>query len=79
MVVSEGVPEGTPSRLGLLDTVIEILELAGGDVAPYAGAGRRRRTQDLADLAEREAHLAQQEDHPDTSDRRLVVSALRIA
>jgi hypothetical protein len=33
MVVIEGVLQSTPSRLGLLDAVIEVLELAGGDVA----------------------------------------------
>jgi hypothetical protein len=58
MVMSEGVLESTPSRLGLLNAVIEVLELADGDVAPCGGAGCRRRTQDLADLVEREAHLA---------------------
>jgi hypothetical protein len=75
-VVSEGVLESTPSRLGLLDAVIEVLELAGGDVAPCSGAGCRRRTHDLADLVEREAHLAEQEDRPDECDRGFVVSAL---
>jgi hypothetical protein len=42
-VVSERVLESTPSRLGLLNVVIEVLELAGGDVAPWGGppdAGR---------------------------------------
>jgi hypothetical protein len=76
MVVSEGVLESTPSRLGLLDAVIEVLKLAGGDVAPCGGAGCRRRTHDLADLVEREAHLAEQEDRPDECDRGFVVSAL---
>jgi hypothetical protein len=70
------VPESTPSRLGLLDAVIEVLELAGGDLAPCGGAGCRRRTHDLADLVEREAHLAEQEDRPDECDRGFVVSAL---
>ena len=70
-MVSEGVPESTPSRLGLLDAVIEVLELADGDVAPCGGAGCRR-THDLADLAEREAHLAEQEDRPDECDRGFV-------
>jgi hypothetical protein len=59
-VVSERVLESTPSRLGLLNVVIEVLELAGGAVAPCGGAGCRRRTHDLADLVEREAHLAKQ-------------------
>ena len=76
MVVSKGVPESTPSRLGLLDTVIEVLELAGGDVAPCGGVGCRRRMHDLADLVEREAHLAEQKDRPDEWDRGFVVSAL---
>ena len=76
MVMSEGVLESTPSRLGLLNAVIEVLELAGGDVAPSGGAGCRRRTQDLADLVEREAHLAEQEDRPNECDRGFVVSAL---
>jgi 2'-5' RNA ligase len=75
-VVSKGVPESTPSRLRLLDAVIEVLELAGGDVAPCGGAGCRRRTHDLAYLVEREAHLAEQEDRPDECDRGFVVSAL---
>jgi hypothetical protein len=44
MVMSEGVPESTPSRLGLLNAVIEVLELADGDVAPCGGA--RMPTQD---------------------------------
>jgi hypothetical protein len=70
------VPESTPSRLRLLDAVIEVLELAGGDVAPCGGAGCRRRTHDLAYLVEREAHLAEQEDRPDECDRGFVVSAL---
>jgi hypothetical protein len=76
MVVSEGVLESTPSRLGLLDAVIEVLKLAGGNVAPCGGAGCRPRTHDLTDLVEREAHLAEQEDRPDKCDRGFVVSAL---
>jgi len=76
MVVSEGVLESTPSRLGLLNAVIEVLELAGGDVAPSGGAGCRPRTHDLADLVEREAHLAEQQDGPNACDRSFVVSAL---
>jgi hypothetical protein len=76
MVMSEGVPESTPSRLGLLNAVIEVLKLADGDVAPSGGAGCRRRTQDLADLVEREAHLAQQQDRPNECDRSFVISAL---
>jgi hypothetical protein len=76
MLVSEGVLQSTPSRLGLLDAVVEILELAGGDVAPFRGAGFQPRTHDLADLVEREAHLAEQEDSPDERDRSFVVSAL---
>jgi hypothetical protein len=59
IIVSEDVPEGTLSRLSLLDAVIEVLELAYGDVAPCRGAGPRRRTHDLAELVEREAHLAE--------------------
>ena len=55
MVVREGVLESTPSRLGLLNAVVEVFELAGGDVAPCGGAGCRRRTHDLADLVERES------------------------
>jgi hypothetical protein len=76
VVASEDVPEGTPGRLGLLDAVIEVPELAGRDVAPRAGSGCRRRTHHLADLPEREAHLAEQEDSPDERDRSFVVSAL---
>ncbi|HLM21868.1 MAG TPA: hypothetical protein VK390_10125 [Propionibacteriaceae bacterium] len=68
--------ESTPSRLGLLDAVIEVLELADGDLAPCGGVGCRRRTHDLADLVEREAHLAKQQDRPDERDRGFVVSAL---
>jgi hypothetical protein len=34
MVVSEGMMQSTPSRLSRLDAVIEVLELAGGQVAP---------------------------------------------
>jgi hypothetical protein len=37
MVMSEGVPESTPSRLGLLNAVIEVLKLADGDLAPCHG------------------------------------------
>src|SRR5829696_10579566 len=76
MVVSERVLQSTPSRLSLLNAVIEVLEHAGGDVAPCGGAGCRRRTHDLADLVEREAHLAEQQDRPDECDRGFVVSAL---
>ncbi|HLM22317.1 MAG TPA: hypothetical protein VK390_12450 [Propionibacteriaceae bacterium] len=68
--------QSTPSRLSLLNAVIEVLEHAGGDVAPSGGAGCRRRTHDLADLVEREAHLAEQQDGPDECDRSFVVSAL---
>jgi hypothetical protein len=70
------VLEGTPSRLGRLDAVIEVLELTGGDLAPCRGAGCRRRTHDLTDLVEREAHFAEQEDRTDECDRGFVVSAL---
>jgi hypothetical protein len=70
------VPESTPSRLSLLDAVIEVLELADGDVAPCGGAGCRRRTHDLADLLEREAHLAEQQDRPNERDRIFVAPAL---
>src|SRR5215207_1096749 len=76
MVVSERVLEGTPSRLSLLDAFIEVLELAGGEVAPCGRAGWRRRTHNLADLVEREAHLAEQQDRPDECDRGYVVPAL---
>jgi hypothetical protein len=45
MVLIEGLLQGTPSRLSLLDAVIEVLEHAGGQVAPCrrsrgADAGR---------------------------------------
>src|SRR5215211_8723391 len=73
MAVSEGVLQSTPSCLGLLDALIKVLELAGGDVAPCGGAGSRRWTHDLADLGEREAHLAEQQDRPDECDRCFVV------
>jgi hypothetical protein len=76
MAVSERVLQSTPSRLGLLDAVVEILELAGGDVAPFRGAGFQPRTHDLSDLVEREAHLAEQQDGPIECDRSFVVSAL---
>jgi hypothetical protein len=70
------VLEGTPSRLSLLNAVIEVLKLADGDAAPCGGAGCRRRTHDLADLVEREAHLAKQEDRPNKCDRGFAVPAL---
>jgi hypothetical protein len=76
MVVSEGVLQSTPSRLGRLDAIIKVLELRGGDIAPCGGAGRRPGTHDLADLAEREAHLAKQQDRPHEFDRSFVVPAL---
>jgi hypothetical protein len=75
MVVSEGVLESTPSRLGLLGAVIEVLELAGGDVAPWGGAGCRPRTHDLADRLS-ENLLFREVDHPDECDGGFVVSAL---
>jgi len=75
-MVSEGVLQSTPSRLGLLDAVIEILELADGDVAPCRGAGYQPRTHDLADLVKREAHLAKQQNRPNECHRGFVVPAL---
>jgi hypothetical protein len=45
MVVSKRVPESTPSRLGLLDAVIEILELAGSGEfcsAPQSESSKRQ-------------------------------------
>jgi hypothetical protein len=75
-VVSERVLESTPSRLGLRNAVIEVLKLAGADVAPCGGAGCRPRTDNLADLVEREAHLAEQEDRSNERDRGFVVPAL---
>jgi hypothetical protein len=75
-MASQSVLQSTPSRLGLRDAVIEILELAGGDVAPCRGAGYQPRTHDLSDLLEREAHLAEQQNRPNQCHRGFVVPAL---
>jgi hypothetical protein len=68
--------QSAPSRLGPLDAVIEVLELAGRDIAACGGAGCRPGMHDLADLVERESHLAEQQDRPHECDRSFVVPPL---